>query len=259
MPDRQGAAMEDTRLAGIPEEAASVVRDLATTLQSSLGRDLVSLNIVGSCLTGDFISGVSDVNTVIVVDKITPGILDAIASSTKGFQKRRLAVPLVMDRNHIARSLDAFPLEFLDMKLFHRVVLGEDVFRQIEIDPSFLRLQCERELTARLIKLGRGYIASRGEARSVSNIVKEALPGYFPILRAILFLLRPHAVPPAPRQDVLKAAQEALNIPLECLRQAQELRTARSFLGDTRARDIFHDLYRTTHDLSRAMDTLDVR
>ena len=61
-----------------------------------------------------------------------------------------------MTPHYLACSRDVFPVEFLDFQLVHETILGEDPFVSLQVDKAHVRLQCERELKATLVRLRQG-------------------------------------------------------------------------------------------------------
>jgi hypothetical protein len=249
--------MRDLDLTGLPQEAAVLLRPFAEETASKFSGRLVSLTVIGSCLTGDFIPGVSDINSVLVLPSTTVSDLDTLSKMGRYSAKRRIRVPIVMTRDYIQRSLDAFPVEFLDMKLFHKTVAGMDLFSDLVIERNPLRLQCERDIKAKLINLARGYVSCRGRARAIRILLLEAMPGYIAILRAMLFLLQGSQAPPGPKALVLSHAEAVFGVPMKALRDTMGLKTAGiGWRHGARPNDIFKELHGITHDLSAIMDNL---
>ena len=133
--------MPDLTLNALPDEAATVFRPFAEELLARFSGDLLSISVTGSCITGDFIHGVSDINSVLVLAKAGVPELDVLASLSR-FKKKRIRVPLIMTEDDIRCSLDVFPIEFLDIRLHHATVFGPDLFTGLAIDRAQLRLQC---------------------------------------------------------------------------------------------------------------------
>jgi hypothetical protein len=184
--------------------------------------------------------------------------LDILASMS-GFKKRRIRSPLIMTEEYISRSLDVFPMEFLDIKLFHKTVYGPDHFQKVAIDKAQLRLQCERDLKGKLINLQRGYVSCGGGTRMVRALLLEALPGFFTLLRAMLFLVQAPKEPPARKADVLTEAEAVYHIPLSGLREISALKADKGFfLNHEQIAGLFKEVYRITNDLSVATDALAV-
>ena len=97
-------------------------------------QDLIhSIHIVGSALTQDFDTKISDINSVVVLHKMDLKFLEFLAPLGKKYGKKRIAAPLIMTPEYIENSLDVFPLEFFNIKMLHHTVWGEDIFQFLEI------------------------------------------------------------------------------------------------------------------------------
>ncbi len=168
------------------------VRDLMNAftgkLAAGLGDNLQSITVVGSTLTQDFRAGYSDVNTVLVVGEQTVAALNVMASLAKPMSRRNFSPPLLMTSSYIERSRDVFGVELLDFQLTHQTILGQDPFAPLTFEKKTVRLQCERELKAMLIRLRQGYIASAANRDLVRDILISTARGLAPFLRAMLWL-----------------------------------------------------------------------
>jgi hypothetical protein len=125
--------------------------------------DLKEFHIVGSSLTQDFNEKTSDINSIVVLKAMDLKFVEFIAPLGKKYRKKSVAAPLIMTQEYIAGSLDVFPIEFLDLKLIHETVFGEDILKDTEIKTSDLRQQCEQEIKTKLIGLRQGYVSSMGD------------------------------------------------------------------------------------------------
>lgn len=148
-----------------------------------------SLYLVGSVLTEDYLEKVSDINSIIVLQKIDLAFLDILAPLGKTHGKQGMAVPLIMDPAYMQSSLDVFPIEFLNFKLVHQTIYGEDLLAGLEIDKQDLRLQCERELKGKIVWLQKSYVAAMGEKKALAANIVSHWRGYLPLFRAVLHLL----------------------------------------------------------------------
>ena len=127
-------------LAGLPQEVIAVMAPFAEELVFRLAERIETLAVFGSCMTGDYIHGVSNINSVLVLKEINLPELDVIASVEKRFRKKLLGQPLIITEDYISRSLDVFPIEFLDIKLLHKTIYGPDPFVKLSINKATLRL-----------------------------------------------------------------------------------------------------------------------
>lgn len=182
-------------------EAAKTYRPFLEEILEKYPDDLHSVTVFGSALTEDFDPARSDINSVIVLNRMDLGFLKIVAPMGKKYRGKKVAAPLIMTPAYIENSLDVFPIEFLNLKLLHHTLHGEDIFENLQVTPSDLRLQCERELKARLIGLRQGYIASLNDRKTLMDMFSRTISGYIPIFRAIVFLFE--KTPPANNRDVL--------------------------------------------------------
>ncbi len=128
-------------------------------------QNIHSVHIVGSAVLpdSDYNEKLSDINSVVMLHNMDLKFISFLAPLGEKYAKKRIAAPFVMTPQYLRTSLDAFPVEFLDFKLIHATVYGEDVFDTIKIEKQPLRLQCERDIKIKLIGLQRSRPASLGQ------------------------------------------------------------------------------------------------
>lgn len=232
------------------------VKVFAEKLIAVLADNLQSITVVGSSLTDDFKSGQSDINTVLVLDKRTLAALNAIAAMAKPMSRKKLSAPLLMTPSYIERSLDVFGVEFLDFQLTHQTILGNDPFASLTFDKKDVRLQCERELKAMLIRLRQGYIAAAANKKLVRDILISTAKGLTPLVRAMLWLKdidRPNTAKPT----LNKAASE-FSINTDPLLTAGKWQYEKTRLSETEMETAFESVYTTVEQLALIVDELEV-
>ncbi len=247
----------DLSILEINPQIAGVANTFVQEISSAFSQQVLSLSLTGSCLTGDYIHGKSDINSVLVLREMDPSCLDKLASMGRRYGKKRLRAPLTMTREYIERSLDVFPIEFLDIKLIHKTVYGEDLFSDLSINKSLLRLQCERDLKAKLIHLHQGYISCSGGGRGLRALLLEAYPGFFPLFRAMLSIVRINRPPSILKAEVLSDMESHFGISMDSLRDIKAFSMKRGFGFDwSLVKNVFNQVYKVTHELSFTMDRL---
>lgn len=232
------------------------VKDFADKLTAALGDNLQSITVVGSSLTDDFAPGQSDINTVIVLGEQKLNSLNAIAAMAKPMSKKKISPPLLMTPSYIERSLDVFGVEFLDFQLTHRTVLGDDPFADLTFDKKDVRLQCERELKAMLIRLRQGYIAAAANKKIVRDILISTARGLAPLLRAMLWLKDVDRTSTS-EATFVKAASE-FSIKTDSLVTAGKWRREKTRLSETEMENAFEAIYATIEQLADIVDELEV-
>lgn len=157
-------------------------------IKSALGPDLESLIVYGSAVGDEFVSGLSDINLLLVVTEAGLDRLISLAPLTGSWRKKGIAPPLIVTKTELNRSLDAFPLEYLNIKLAYEVVEGGDPLAEIDIAPDDLRLQCEREVQGKLILLRQALIDSSGRENELAQTALGSIKAFVAIFRGVLHL-----------------------------------------------------------------------
>jgi len=236
----------------INDEAAERFKPFQDEILRSYKDNIHSITITGSALTDDFDPGKSDVNSVFVLDEMDFKFLEILAPLGKKYGKKRIAAPLIMTPEYIKNSLDVFPLEFLNIKLLHKTLFGEDLFDDLKIDPSDLRLQCERELKVRLIGLRQGYLSSSGDAKILTDLFINTISGYIPVFRGIILILGKE--PPLRNEDVLTGLSEISGVDTQVFRTVLKQKKQKTKMMFKQLNAIFKDYYVAMEKLGDIVD-----
>ncbi|BCB96733.1 hypothetical protein JZK55_16550 [Dissulfurispira thermophila] len=197
--------MKTINLEGINPVVSNRIRPFVEVVLKGYEQDIHSIYIVGSAVTADFNEKTSDINSVIVLSKISFDFMEFLAPLGKKYGKKRIAAPLIMTLDYIKNSLDVFPIEFHDFRLIHKTIYGEDILKELQINHEHLRLQCERDIKIKLIGIRQGYIGCSGDKELISTLLIKSFTGCIPLFRAIIYLLGKE--PPVMRHDVIKTIQ----------------------------------------------------
>lgn len=139
-----------------PKGAALAATESA---RKAAGAGMLGATLYGSAARGDFDPAHSDVNVAFVFDSLGPAELERLKPVHDAWTRLRVSRPLLVSRETLGRSLDAFPLEYLLIREFHEPLFGEDFFRGLTIEHGPLRQEVERTLRAQEMGLAWTYIA----------------------------------------------------------------------------------------------------
>jgi hypothetical protein len=201
-------------LEGIAEPARAGTRALADALQQALEGSLLGLTVFGSAVTGEF-GPRCRVRSVAVLEKVDMRAMARLASQGARLGQHRVEAPLVMTPRYVRESLDAFPVEFLEIQQAHHTVLGEDIFCDLEFRDEDLRLQCEREFKRMLIRLRQGLLAAEGKTARLGALLDDLSGHAGRVLRSVLRLKGDRR--PLPPSALLTEAGRALELDLSAL------------------------------------------
>ena len=244
------------RLDNIREPIREPLRLLVARLEAGLGDNLKSVSVVGSSLTQDFEPKTSDINSVVLLDTYEIPALNAVAVLARPLSRHRISPPLLVTPFYIDRSRDVFGVEFLDFQLSHETILGEDPFAPMQFDKHAIRLQCERELKAMLVRLRQGYIVAGADRRMVRDILISTAKGLTPLLRALLWLT--DADRPKTMDSTLRRAAGEFEVDLGAILAAHHWRREKPRLTDAEVESAFVAVLDAVDRLTTIVDGLEL-
>jgi predicted nucleotidyltransferase len=238
----------------IKDEALTKFKPFLDVVLNKYKDKIHSIHITGSALTEDFNPNSSDINSIIVLNKMDLKFLEDFAPLGKKFGKKQVSSPLIMTPEYISTSLDVFPVEFLTIKMLHKTVFGEDIFSDLEIKKSDLRPQCERELKVRLIGLRQGYLSSLGNRKFLADGFISSFSGYIPLFRGIILLLG--TTPPEENEEVLTTLHDVSGVNTDVFKTVLKAKKDKTKLSIEILNSIFEDYYKAIEQLGNITDEI---
>jgi predicted nucleotidyltransferase len=181
----------------------AAIHDLVESLIGALGPRLETVVLYGSKARGDWHKGSSDHNIAVVVTSLDAATLEALTTPLLQWIKTHEPPPRLLTRALIAASLDVFPIEYLDLRTHHVVLHGTDPFAGLEVRTEALRLQCEREMREKLMRLQEGYVVAHRRRRLLRALLLDSYTSFAALFRGCLTLWG--ETPPAAAAEVAAA------------------------------------------------------
>ena len=113
-------------MAKIPIKPEEIFPEITQDYQRIYGAHLLSLILYGSGAGEDYVPGKSDLNFLITVTDPCIERLDLAVETVARWRKRNVAIPLFVTRSFLRGALDAYPIEFPNMKPHYIFMSGED-------------------------------------------------------------------------------------------------------------------------------------
>jgi hypothetical protein len=176
---------------------------MVDALVSSLGDRLHGVVLYGSAARGDYQKATSDFNLIVVLESLDPGSLEALAPVLTRWCRQGQPMPRIFSPAVISDSTDVFPIEYLDIQSRRVVLQGKDPFAGVEIHRDHLRLQCERELREKMMRLREGYIETHGGSKALRRLLTKSYSTFVAIFRGCLHLLGEEV--PVHNDEVIRA------------------------------------------------------
>jgi len=180
-----------------------LLRRMVEELKEALGGQLKSLVLYGSAARGDYHEGTSDFNLVLVAERLDPATLEALSLPVARWRRKGQPPPRLLTEALIRESLDVYPIEFLDIRTHHVVLQGSDPFTGLRVRADQLRLQCERELREKVMRLREGYVEAHASKENLRRLLVDSYSTFVALFRGCLHLVG--TPPPARNGDVAAA------------------------------------------------------
>ena len=167
----------------------TTLEKIVGALKDALGDRLRSIVLYGSAARGDFQKATSDINLLVVLEKMDPETLALLSPAMSKWRRDSQPFPRFFTPELIAESTDVFPIEYLDIRAHHVVLYGPDPFESLVVHEEHLRLWCEREMREKMMRLREAYIMSQGKEKALKNLLVESYSIFLAIFRGCLHLL----------------------------------------------------------------------
>jgi predicted nucleotidyltransferase len=205
-----------------PEEELSRFSDAA---QSALGARLNSIVVFGSSASGEYRRERSDVNLLILVDTLSFATLKDLSPALESWKRRQRTDPVLLSEGGLSIYARALPIEFLDVKEHHRVLFGQDPFKELQISTENLRAQCQQELSIKLLKLRQALALHARNKKVLRELIVKSSSSILSLFRAILRL--DGETPPPTKLKAGQRLAEKLGVDPSDLEKIYELRVRR--------------------------------
>ncbi len=240
---------------GIIKNPQDIFSEITEDFKKAFGTDLVGMLLYGSATGDEYVPGKSDINILVILRDMGFTSLERGIPAVGRWRKRMVTV-VFMTRDYIDSSIDAYPIEFLNMKLNHRLLFGADVFEGLTFPPRDLRLQLERELKGKILHLQQGFLDSEGKDKGIRQLIRVSLGAFLPLFRALLFL-RGYEIPTG-RRDVIKALSLAYNIKPDVYLHCVDVREGKDKYSSGEIKELFKSYHEEIAKLSSCIDCLEV-
>lgn len=244
-------------MAKIPKTPEEIFHEFTQDYQGVFQDDLTSIILYGSGARGEYVPKKSDLNfLVILADPAMERLREAFPLIGK-WRKRRVNIPLFLTEEYIASSLDAFPVEFLNLRDSHILVFGRDVLEDLSFDKDNIRLQCERELKAKLLLLREAYLDSEGKTKNLGQLASASLTAFLSLFRALLFL-RDREIP-RHNHDLVATAAKEIGFDENSFQELLRIKEGKTKVPQEKMEELIEAYLRVIRELWKRVDQLEIK
>jgi hypothetical protein len=157
-------------------------------VRAALGSDFLAAYLTGSVLTAAFDPRRSRVNLLVVARTLDTGMLDRIAGVLPATKRAPHFEPLFLSRRQMEKSLDVFPIEWIEIQERHLLLEGEDVVATLDVPRTNFRLQLEHELRSKQIQLRQTLLAWPKKTAALEHALRASASSFATLFRSLLRL-----------------------------------------------------------------------
>lgn len=206
--------------------------------KAAAGRNLKAIVLFGSAVTGEFFAKHSDLNVFCLVERAGSVELEALHDVAEWWIREGNPAPLVFTWDELNRSAGIFAIELLDMKLHHRLLLGDDFLASFEVPLHLHRLQVERELRTGWFRLRQAILSVPHKKKVRMGILLGSVSAFCALFRhAMIALGQPL---PATKREAVDAAAHLTGADPSAFHAVLDLRAGKRKVSELDIEAVLH-------------------
>lgn len=236
------------------KDPKEIFPEIISDYKRLFGEDLVSIILYGSATGKDYVPSRSDINFMVVLTERGIERLELAFDTVKKWRKRKVATPLFLTESYVQRSLDVFPIEYLNFQRNHIGVHGKDILRELSFDSDLIRLQCEREIKGKLLLLRQAYLETDEKGKALKELISQSLRAFVAIFEALLYLKGSPL--PKEKREVIGATAGAFKLDAAVFEKLLDVKTGKTKPNDVELKSLFQNYLTEVRKLSKQVDAL---
>lgn len=230
------------------------LNELVQRLIGACRDNLVSVVLHGSAASDDFHPEFSDVNTMAVVNELTPSAMQAISPVVGWWTGLKYPAPLFFTARELHDMADVYAIEMLDIRSRHRILHGKDVFQNLEVPMNLHRVQLEHEIRTKLLLLRQHFIAVAKDETRIRHLMLDSVSNFLALFRHTLIAMG--EAPPHHKKDVAERIAARLGFDPLPLQQLLQVREQKLRVEELKVEQVFTGYLRAIEQVAQAVDSL---
>jgi hypothetical protein len=235
----------------VPEKT---INDFVSRLRTAAGANLESVILFGSAAAGDYHPEFSNVNLFCVLRDSSFAVLQALSPAVKWWDAQKQPPPLFMTRDEIARSVDVFTIELIDMQQHHRVLFGEDVIQGLSIPANLHRVQVEYELREKIALLRQHLLLASGNDSRLWDLLLRSVSSFATLFRHAVIVLGHDA--PVGKREAVQALSKKIGFDASGILQVLDVREKKAERKKLDVTDVFSRYLAALEQVAAAVDKM---
>jgi hypothetical protein len=142
------------------------------------------------------------------------------------------------------------------MQAQYQVLFGPDPLRGLQFDKKWVRLQAERELKGKLLRLQHVYLEVKKIDRELVDVIYDSLNTFAAIFRALLFLKDQDTS--LPKKDTILAACQEFQLNAAVFTELWQVRSGEIKLKERQLEELFENYFQEIKKLSETVNNINL-
>jgi hypothetical protein len=205
----------------IPSDLSGKIEDFARQIDIIAKDNLVAIYLYGSVTHKIFENPSTNIKILIVLKSAKVESIENISPAIAKAKNTYNIDTTIITKEEVKTSADVFPIEFTDMKVKKFLIIGDDVFKNIQISMEDLRRSCELELKKRLINLRSFFVLNLKHPKLLVENLLQDLSGFLMQADTVLYLKAGHFANST--EELLKEIYKDFHIQNTTLKKVYEI------------------------------------
>jgi hypothetical protein len=192
-----------------------------------------SIILYGSAARPDYRPGKSDINLLIILERIDIPVLRPILDPA-ALGRRHGVAPFFLTMDDLLSIADLFPAKFLSIQEHYLLLAGSDMLKDLAISREHLLVRCRQEMSNALLKLRRYYVSSGGH--QLWPMMVQSIGPLLENMRSLFYLMD---TPVPARAETIDTFSRTFGIDTTPLKRVRQLRDEEAHLEREEAEEAY--------------------
>jgi hypothetical protein len=233
----------------VPEDK---IQEFVRRVRDAAGTNMESVVLYGPAAAGDYHPEFSNLNLFCVLRDSSFAALQTLAPAMKWWQEQKQPAPLLMTRAELEATTDVFTIELMDMQQHHRVLMGEDVLKGLQIPLRLHRVQVEYELREKLVLLRQHSLLALESDKRLWELLVRSSASFVTLFRHALLALGEEV--PAGKREAVARLSRTVGFDPAAINQVLDVREHKAETRAFDAKELFGRYLAAVERVTAAVD-----
>ena len=191
----------------------SVRQDLekfVSEIIESYQKDLLSISVFGSSVSGDYVEDQSDLNLLIIYSELDIDDLQKVSDLAQRWLKKRKFAPRFLSKRNLLDSSKYFQIDWMEIRDTSVLIYGENILSQLPVSLSDMKWQLSHEIKRMRMRIKQQFWRASDDEKIITKILVQRVSSIVHFMRVYLFL-NTKKTPPIAINEIIDLSEGSLH------------------------------------------------